>query len=309
MIRLSQTAPVIIVFFLLFVTACNGDADHELTPGEQEAIETLAQPETMTVRSDDGTRIGYTKIGSGPIPVVFVHGALNTGEQWMEVAEKLSDQYTCYVIDRWGRGGSEHRADYSLELEIADIVAVLEEAGPDSYVLGHSSGAIYALEAAKRAPVAGLILYEPPLHAFIDGPSVDETFDRIYSAFEDERYEESLYIFLSEEARVPDEAIVEMETTPFWEHMLEHTPHSVIEWKALMQEDLDLERYRDISVPTLMLAGTVTEEHPSFATQALDDLLPDTRIAMLEGEGHTANLSSPGMVSEKIDEFISATVR
>ncbi len=309
MIRLSQTAPFIIVFFLLFVTACNGDADPEVPPGEQEALETPVQPETKTVRSADGTRIGYTKIGSGPVPVVFVHGALNTGEQWMQVAQELSEQYTCYVIDRWGRGNSEHRTDYSLEFEIADILAVLEEAGPESYVLGHSSGAIYAIEAAKRASVAGLILYEPPLHAFIEGPFVDETFDRIYSAFEDGKYEESLHIFLSEEARVPDEAIAEVEATPFWDHMVEHTPHSVIEWKALMQEDMDLERYRDIAVPTLMLAGTVTEEHPSFATDALDALLPETQIAMLEGEGHTANLSSPDMVSEEIDEFISGTVQ
>jgi len=306
---LTKVVPILL-FLSFAVISCssdnNGTEAGDVTPAQQESAEATSERYQQTVRSADGTRIAYTKVGSGPVPLVIVHGALNTSEQWMPVAEnlsELSELFTCYVVDRWGRGGSEGRSEYSLEHEINDIVAVLEEAGPDAYLLGHSSGAIYALEAAKRTQIAGLILYEPPLHAF-HGRFVDEIWDRIHSEAKYERYEEALSIFLVEEAGVPAEALAEMQATPIWGHMLEHTPHSVTEWEALADERFEVERYKDISEPTLMLAGTETEDHPSFATQALDDLLPNARTAWMDGEGHTANLTSPKMVAQEVIEFV-----
>jgi pimeloyl-ACP methyl ester carboxylesterase len=164
-------------------------------------------------------------------------------------------------------------------------------------------GAIYSIEAAKRAQIAGLILYEPPLHAF-HGRFVDEIWDRIHSAAEADRYEKALNVFLAEEAMLPDEVIADIKTTPLWNHMLERTPHSVTEWEALVHERLVANRYADISVPTLLLAGTATEHHPSFATQSLHYLLPNARMAWLNGEGHAANLTSPELVAQEVIDII-----
>lgn len=302
---------------LLFAVAgCSNDYDVEadsveIVTEEQETAVASDYYEQKTVRSADGTRIAYTEVGSGPVPLVIVHGALNTSQQWMPVAEKLSelsDQHTSYVVDRWGRGGSEGRPEYSLEGDINDIIAVLEKAGPDAYLLGHSGGAIISLEAAKRAQIAGLILYEAPIHGF-HGRFVDEIWDRFHSAATAEQYEEALTIFLTEEAGVPDGIISEMMGTPNWNHMLEHTPHTAHEVEALVEERFEVDRYADIAVPTLLLAGTETAEHPSFATQALDELLPNARIAWLDGEGHVANETSPEMVAQEIIEFVQQLER
>lgn len=154
--------------------------------------------ERQTVRSADGTRIGFTRVSSGPVPLVIVHGALSAGVRWISVAEALADQCTCYVMDRWGRGASEDHAEYSLESEVDDIGAVLETAGPDAFLFGHSSGAIYALEAALQYPIAGLVLYEPPLHAF-HGRFVDDALSRMLVAAREERFEDVVAIFARDE--------------------------------------------------------------------------------------------------------------
>ena len=311
MTYLTKTISIIILILLFAVAGCSNDNDVEansdtIVTVEQEFTEASIDPEQKTVRSADGTRIAYTKVGSGPVPLVMVHGGLSTSQQWMPVAEnlsELSDQYTSYVVDRWGRGGSEGRPEYSLEGDINDIIAVLDEAGPDAYLLGHSGGAIISLEAAKRAQIAGLILYEAPLHGF-HGRFVNEIWDRFHSAAQGERYEEALNIFITEEAMLPEEVIAEMQATPLWDHMLEHTPHTAFEIEALVDAKFEVDRYADISVPTLLLAGTETADHPSFATQALDDLLTNARTAWLNGEGHVANLTAPGMVAQEIIEFV-----
>jgi pimeloyl-ACP methyl ester carboxylesterase len=307
---LTKGIPIIIFLMFAFI-ACSSDNDRDaeaelgtVTTEQQESAMIPSSTNQQTVRSADGTRIAYTKVGSGPVPLVIVHGALNTSQQWMPVAEKLSelsDQYTCYVVDRWGRGGSDGRPEYSLEHEINDIIEVLKEAGPDAYLLGHSSGAIYALETALSAPVAGLVLYEPPLHGWVEAEPIHV---RIQSEAEEERYGEALSIFFAEILEVPEEELSQLRTTPAWDAMVGLAPPTVREWEALRRDILEVDRYRDISVPTLLLEGTETADHHSSATEALQRTLPDVRTALLEGEGHTANLTSPEMVAQEVIEFV-----
>jgi pimeloyl-ACP methyl ester carboxylesterase len=267
------------------------------------------QIEYRKVSSADGTTIGFTRVGSGPVPVVFVHGALNSGAQWMSVAEAMGEHFTCYVMDRWGRGGSGSHSSYSLANEAQDIVAVLEAAGPDAYLLGHSSGAIYVLEAALESPPAGLILYEPPINAFHG--SFIEVLGRIQVASAEEDFEAALSIFLADEAGLSREELAFLESTPGsgWDQMLELTPHSVKEWAELARDKPTVDRYRGIAVPTLLLTGTETEASPSFATRALDDMFPESRIAKLNGQGHGANRDAPEMVAKEVASFVLETIR
>lgn len=129
-------------------------------------------PHERTVRSMDGTPIGAVTVGSGR-PLVLVHGAWNWGEFWLGVAEELVEAHSCWVMDRRARGGSGDGADYAFDREIEDITAVLDAAGPDASLLGHSSGAVYALEVARRTPVERLIVYEPPLRWAEQGDPTD----------------------------------------------------------------------------------------------------------------------------------------
>src|SRR5206468_9786295 len=97
-----------------------------------------------SVRSADGTQIGFRRLGTGPA-LVIVHGSLSTSQDYLPVAGLLQDSFTCYVVDRRGRGLSGAGADYSIEREYDDIAAVLAGAGPDAFLLGHSFGAIVTL--------------------------------------------------------------------------------------------------------------------------------------------------------------------
>jgi len=309
MTSLTKAIPIIILALLFAVGACGNDRDVDdpetdpsaLESGERDPAEAAVDPEQQTVRSADGTRIGFARVGDGPVPVVIVHGALNTGEQWLPVATAMAAHCTCYVMDRWGRGASEARAEYSLEREIEDVVAVLEAAGPGAYLLGHSSGAIYALETALSAPVAGLVLYEPPLHGWAEAEPIHV---RIQSAAEEERYDEALSIFFGEILEVPEEELSQLRTTPAWDAMVDLIPPTVREWEALRRDILEVDRYRDISVATLLLEGTETADHHSSATEALQGTLPDARTVLLDGQGHDANLTAPELVAREAAAFL-----
>ena len=119
---------------------------------------------TQTVTSADGTRIAIEKTGTGP-SLVLVDGAMCSLEfgPARDVAAQLADRYTVYLYDRRGRGRSGDTEPYAVEREIEDLAAVIEAAGGDAFVMGQSSGAALALQAAAAGvPMRKLAVYEAP---------------------------------------------------------------------------------------------------------------------------------------------------
>jgi hypothetical protein len=57
--------------------------------------------DTATLRSRDGTTIGFRQIGTGP-GVVLLYGGMLSSQHLMELGEALSDELTVYLPDRRG---------------------------------------------------------------------------------------------------------------------------------------------------------------------------------------------------------------
>ena len=117
-----------------------------------------------SVRSNDGTAIGFERTGSGP-PLIIVDGALCWRESGPseKLAAELADRFTVITYDRRGRGESGDTAPYSVEREVEDLEALIGEAGGPAHVLGISSGGVLAMEAVGAgAAIDTLTVYEAP---------------------------------------------------------------------------------------------------------------------------------------------------
>jgi pimeloyl-ACP methyl ester carboxylesterase len=124
---------------------------------------TTAEMTTGSVRSKDGTRIGYLRVGRGPA-VVLVHGSNESARSHTQLALALADTFTVYLPDRRGRGLSgPHRPDHSIRTEVEDLQAVLTGSAAQR-VFGVSIGALIALETARTQPaIRQIAAYEPAL--------------------------------------------------------------------------------------------------------------------------------------------------
>ena len=105
------------------------------------------------VKSKDGTSIAYDVSGSGPV-LIYVTGAIchRTFFPVKKDVEILSKDFTVYNYDRRGRGDSGSSQHCSLQNEIEDLEALIDESGGSAFIMGHSSGAVLALEAALSIP-------------------------------------------------------------------------------------------------------------------------------------------------------------
>jgi pimeloyl-ACP methyl ester carboxylesterase len=124
-----------------------------------------AEMTSGSVVSEDGTPIGFLRIGDGPA-VVLIHGSNESARSHTQLALALADAFTVYLPDRRGRGLSgAHRAEHSIRSEVQDLKAVLAESNA-SRVFGVSVGALIALEAARTLPaIRQIAAYEPALLA------------------------------------------------------------------------------------------------------------------------------------------------
>lgn len=127
---------------------------------------------TGYVTSKDGTRIEYLQLGRGP-GVVVLHGAMESARSHLTLAEGLADSFTVYLPERRGHQlGYPFANNYSMQKEVEDLEALLEETGSRN-VFGVSAGGLACLQAARILPSIGKIaLYEPAL--IVNGfPSID----------------------------------------------------------------------------------------------------------------------------------------
>ncbi len=117
----------------------------------------------QTTTSADGTTLAYEIRGDGP-PLVYVAGAIchRTFGPIRSGAKVLSGAFRVLTYDRRGRGDSGSGGPWSLDREVEDISALIDELGGSALLYGHSSGAVLALHAAHRLGdrVQRVVLYD-----------------------------------------------------------------------------------------------------------------------------------------------------
>lgn len=118
----------------------------------------------------DGLSLAVTEFrtaATGTAPLVLLHGIGSRGASWWPVIDALAGQFSLYVVDLRGHGGSEKPvAGYRLPDYAADLKAILNALKLDyPAILGHSLGGLIALAWALDHPegAAGIVLEDTSL--------------------------------------------------------------------------------------------------------------------------------------------------
>lgn len=122
-----------------------------------------------------GRKIWYTDSGKG-MPVVLVHGYLESSEIWNGFSDRLSSEFRVIAVDLPGHGRSEvYSETHSMEM-MADIIReLLEKLKIEKAVLvGHSLGGYVTLAFLDLYPhyLAGYCLFHS--HPLPDTPEIIE---------------------------------------------------------------------------------------------------------------------------------------
>lgn len=246
-----------------------------------------------TVISKDGTAIVYDKIGNGPA-IILVNGALGhrtlNGEK--ELAEELARGHTVIYYDRRGRGESGDKKPYSVNKEIEDIEALVDENGGKVFLYGSSSGAILAFLAAEKlgpGKIMKLALYEPPFVS--NNPETSKRFNeekkKIQELIATGKIEEAVTSFL-ENRGTPKDALDSMKQSPEWKEFLRVGPTLVYDFEVSGDGSIPVAIAKNIAMPTLVMNGEKSFDFMQAIASALQKQIPGAVHETLKGQTHQA---------------------
>jgi len=269
-----------------------------------------------------GTDVHVVVKGEGP-DLVLIHGAGGNARDFtFRFMDRLTDRYRVFAVDRPGLGWSG-RAEPGLDAafsndaenpaEQARILAdaVQQLGGRRPLVLGHSYGGSVAMAWAQEAEAAGLVIVSG---ATMPWPGPLQTYYRVFGSVTGSALGAPLISAWVPEARVHEalESVFAPAPVPDGYYSGAAVPLAIRidthranarQVKTLRPNLVEMSaRYADLALPVEIVHGTAdTTVRPEVHAEPLMEALPNARLSLLEGVGHSPHHTAPEAVVAAID--------
>ncbi len=234
----------------------------------------------------DGARLHYQRAGAGT-PVVLIHGLSASSRWWERNVDALAGQFEVYVIDLFGFGRSRRQQRFVLSDAAALLVRWMDALGIErAHVVGHSMGGFIAVQLAAGFPerVARLVLVDAAVPLPRQSPLRHAT-------------------SLGRQLRGTPPRFLPMLATD----ALRAGPWTILNAaEQLLTADIEPE-LAGIQAPVLLVWGERDTLVPPVVADRLVELLPDARLVMVSGAGHTPMWERPNDFNEAVIAFLSAS--
>jgi pimeloyl-ACP methyl ester carboxylesterase len=277
-------------------------------PGAPVAPGAAPAGRELLVPRPDGDPIPVTDEGQGPA-VLLLHSGSADRSSWARVAADLAGRFRVLRFDRWtyrdGHADPAPAGAETMAAEVADVLAVVAAAGERPLLVGHSSGAVVALESALADPSAfrAMVLYEPPVA--VDEALGGDALRRARAALDAGDPDRAITIHIREIAGAGRPMVAGLRRLPpVWQVIRSYAPAQITDDEAIESLGVGLDRYARLDLPVLLLGGGRSPAHMRERLDALAAVLPRLEeVVILEGQGHMANLRAPGEVARVIAAF------
>lgn len=272
----------------------------------------------MTIHVIDGLGYYVEERGSGD-PLVLLHGFTGSSENWHELMNALSRTFRVIAVDLPGHGRTEKTDDvtrYDMSRVASDLAQLLGVLGASpAHWLGYSMGGRLALYIAiYHHPVVCSLTLESA------SPGLKDTGERHERRLRDEALAETL------ETKGIEEFVDAWERLPLFSTQL-NLPVDIREMvrrQRLTNSAKGLARsmqgmgtgsqpslwaeLKTIDRPVLLVTGALDTKFVAINQQMAADL-PDGRLKIIAGSGHTVHLEQPTIFASIIGEFLALVSR
>jgi pimeloyl-ACP methyl ester carboxylesterase len=265
------------------------------------------------IEARDGAKIRLHTSGTGP-GIVVVHGGGVTIDIYRRLAGRLADRFTVHLYNRRGRADAPPRSEpYSMQEDIDDLATVLAHTGAVN-VLGHSGGAVVAIEAARQqVPMGRLAVYDAPLQ--VDGLFPTDWLPAARAAAQAGDTARALALTgaglntQSVAGKLPvgvQVAITKMFLrTPIGRMMGDLVAMTLDESQSIHEHSGPASRWAGITAEVLLVCGTNGPPYYPKINRALAAVIPGARTLEVPGAGHDGLARANPALVEPFAEFFA----
>ncbi len=269
-----------------------------------------------------GHDVAYRQAGSGPV-LVMIHGIAGSSSTWVPVMPLLAERFTVIAPDLLGHGESaKPRGDYSLGAYASGVRDLLGVLGHErATVVGHSLGGGVAMQFAYQFPQmaerlvligsGGLGKEVSPLLRALSLPGTEYVLPAVLAP--------QIHAVVGSLGRVLGR--FGLRADPFlgevwdaWSRLTDvraqrafiHTIRAVIDVAGQRVSARD-RLYLAHEVPTLIVWGDRDAVIPVEHAHVAHELMPGSRLEVVEGAGHFLPLERPELVDNLLRDFMATT--
>ncbi len=243
--------------------------------------------------------------GDGPV-LVFSHGLLMDGSMFAPQVAAFRDRFRCITWDErcHGKTATDGPVEaFSYYDSANDLAALLRHLDiPRAVFVGMSQGGYLSLRAALKHPelVRALVLIDT--QAMPEDKSKMPGYVQLMAMWAGMGLNDQIASTI-EHIILGDGWAGAAEWKAKWATWL---PFNLLKaFETLGSRDDISEAIRNIRVPALVIHGTNDIAITLDRAQAMAQALPDSRLVLIEGGGHAANLTHPDQVNPAIEGFLA----
>ena len=152
--------------------------------------------------------------------------------------------------------------------------------------------------------IASLVLYDPPVISMGPDEVPPGLLEEIEGLLAQERRDEAAGRVYQAVLGRSLEEIEQLRADPSWKSRVASAHTVPRELRVAIEYRFAWNTAREINQPTLLLQGELSPARLRASVAALHALLPNSRVAVLEGQGHAGLRTAPGLVAAEILKFL-----
>ncbi|WP_421876094.1 alpha/beta fold hydrolase [Pacificispira sp.] len=260
---------------------------------------------TIPLRSETRQGIAYLRAGTG-MPVILLHGVGLRAEAWQSQIEGLSARHDLIAPELPGHGGSAPIGGPAPDLrDFADRIgeAIAETARVPALIVGHSMGAMIALDLAIRRPdlCCGVVA----LNAIFQRPDAARQAvlarAEALAKSEDNGVEAPLRRWFGDCPDGRNRAAAD--ACRDWLSTVDRAGYAAAYGAFARHDGPSLAALRGLSVPALFLTGAQDPNSTPAMSEAMAALVPDGQLRIVDGAAHMVPMTHCEAVNAALAEF------
>jgi 3-oxoadipate enol-lactonase len=241
----------------------------------------------------NGTELYYEDYGSGP-PIVFAHGRGGNHLSWWQQVPSFAHDHRCIVFDHRSFGHSQDPQSVGQDAFVADLAGLMDTLQIErAHLVAQSMGGRTCLGFALAHPgrvdrlvlagtTAGVVDAELQHLVTAIGPAPEDLLKRVLSAGFKDR--EPVLTFLYRQIELLNRA--------------GNKPTRLVA-RGPLRDDV-----KRCKTPTLFVIGDEDPLAPEPAIKLLCSWMPDARMTVIEGAGHSSYFERPSEFNRLVRAFL-----
>lgn len=248
----------------------------------------------------NGLRIEYTDHGVG-LPILFVPGLYGNADWFRYQNSGLSDRYRVIACGTRGARGSN---GLSLDVLAADLIGFLDVLKVYGVVVvGHNLGASIALQVAAQFPERVLAVVAVSACPCYSGVSGEDIIAHLSPGHvEPETFLERIMGWLGKKKQI---AYDDGDPLAYLVQRGGSVDKATLSARLHLMLDDDISPILpSVTAPTLVLAGSDDWAKILSGSQAIDQVVPNATLEVLEDAGHFCFFTRHDLFNAALDEFV-----